>query len=209
MSEQLAYPLHWPAGWPRTSASQRERGTFDGTMDRIRKEMLAEIDRLVLGQDKRYYTVASHVVISTNMPLRRDGFPRADVRAPDDPGVAVYFERSKGKPVCFACDKYDAVWKNLRAIQKTIEALRGIERWGSSQLLERAFTGFAALPESTGPDCWETLGVTSAATEAEILAAFRAKAKTAHPDVEGGSHDAFAVISQAKDIALATLRSRT
>jgi len=207
MSEQLAYPLHWPAGWRRTPAAERQRGTFDGTMDRIRRELLAEIDRIALGPVARTRTMSDYVVISTNMPLRRDGAPRADVRAPDDPGVAVYFKR-KGQPVCFACDKYDAVWKNLRGIQKTIEAMRGIERWGSSQLLERAFTGFAALPEATGPDCWETLGVTSAANEAEIMAAFRAKAKTAHPDA-GGSHDAFAALSQAKDIALATLRSRS
>ena len=101
------------------------------------------------------------------------------------------------------------MWKNLRAIQHTIAALRGIERWGSTTMLERAFTGFAALPASTGPDPWETLGITRAATEADILSAFRRKAQAAHPDQPGGSTEAFLLISQAKDIALATLRSRT
>lgn len=202
---QLAYPLHWPAGWPRTPAIQRERGSFDGTQDRVRRELLAEIDRIALGADSRRFTISEHVVLSTNQPLRRDGQPSAAHGEPADPGVAVYFTRKK-KPVCFACDKFDRVWKNMRAIQKTIEALRGIERWGSSQLLDRAFTGFAALPHKTGPSCWELLGVEPEADEATILTAWRKKAQSAHPDA-GGTHTAMAALNEAKDIALATARS--
>jgi hypothetical protein len=122
-----------------------------------------------------------------------------------DPGVAVYFKR-KGVEVCFACDKYDAVWKNMRAIQRTVEALRGIERWGSSTLLERAFTGFTALPEKTGPSCWDTLGIAPTNDEGAIVAAWRGKAKEAHADV-GGSHEAMVALNEAKDIALATARA--
>lgn len=199
-----AYPLAWPAGWPR--AQSRVWGQFKGTLDAARGELLEEIDLLVLGVDKRHFTVRKHVVISTNKPLRKDGEIHAGAPEPADPGVAVYFERKK-KPVCLACDKYDRVWKNIRAVAKTIEALRGIERWGSTQLLNRAFTGFAALPERTGPDVWELLGIGADAGEAEILAAYRERAKSAHPD-KGGSHDAFDALTKCKDIALATVRSR-
>lgn len=207
MSEGIsAFPLAWPAGFPRTPAYQREAGQFKGTLDRVRRELLDEVNAIVLGADARHFTIRNHVVISTNMPVRNDGGIYASAREPADPGVAVYFTRKKVR-VCLACDKYDRVWKNLRALQKSIEAMRGIERWGSTQLLDRAFTGFAALPEKTGPGFREILGILPDAvlTEETILAAFRAKAKTTHPDA-GGSHEAFAQLSQAKDIALATVK---
>jgi hypothetical protein len=207
MNNISAYPLQWPEGWPRTSAYSREWGQFKGTPDKVRRELIEEINSIALGKEARFYTIRDYVVISTNVPLRRDGEPRADARAPEDPGVAVYFNRKK-KPVCFACDKFDAVWKNMRAIQKTIEALRGIERWGSSQLLERAFTGFAALPPKSGPSCWELLKLTPTATEEQVLCNYRLLAMTAHPDT-GGSTEQFVALTEAKDIALATIRSRT
>lgn len=205
---QDAYPLQWPAGWPRTKPHDRVWGQFDGTLDRIRTELYREIDLISLGKDARTNTMKSMVVISTNMPLRKDGEFFASARKPEDPGVAVYFTRKK-TPVCFACDKYNEVWKNLRAIQKTVEAMRGIERWGSSQLLERAFTGFAALPEKSHAGVWETLGLDpDTATEALVMAAWREKAKTCHPDV-GGTREAWDALDSAKNIALATLRERS
>ena len=130
-----------------------------------------------------------NAVISTNRPVRRDGLPYASAREPDDPGVAVYFER-EGDRVCFACDQYDRVWKNMRAIQKTIEAMRGIERWGSKEMLDRAFTGFTALPppdapiEMGGPDAlpkpWHhILGVSADAAWSEIRSAYRERMREA------------------------------
>lgn len=208
MSETIdAYPLQWPAGWQRTPETAREWGSFKGTLDAIRRELLNEIDAIALGRDARTRTIRNYVVISTNFPLRRDGEIHAGAKEPTDPGVAVYFKR-KGKQVCLACDKYDRVWKNMRAISKSIEAMRGIERWGSSQLLDRAFTGFAALPEKTGPGFRDVLGIPASQplSEVVVMARFREQAKTAHPDA-GGSHEAFAALSQAKDIALATLRA--
>lgn len=207
--KQNAYPLQWPTGWKRTPAGQREGGQFDGTLDRIRRDLLLEVDRIALGGQARTHTIRNIVVISSNVPLRKDGEMFAGFREPDDPGVAVYFAR-KGKQVCFACDKYDRVWKNLRAIQKTIEAMRGIERWGSSSLLDRAFTGFAALPSRSQASMWELLGVEDPdfATEADVLSAWREKARAAHPDA-GGSHDAMAELNAAKDNALATIRNRS
>src|SRR5262245_28779592 len=99
-----AYPLHWPVGWPRTKVPQRAR--FDGTFARIRDELWAEIDRL----GGRY------PVLSTNIPLKRDGMPYAGQKEPQDTGVAVYFER-RGRQMVFACDKWNRVQDNMRAIQ--------------------------------------------------------------------------------------------
>lgn len=186
-----AYPLCWPQGWPRTHA--RERGSFIGTPAKVRVELVAEVDRMMGARPG--YTYRENIIISTNVPIRRDGEPYAQEPAYIDPGVAVYFER-KGKRVCFACDKYDKVWKNMRAIAKTIEAMRGIERWGSSDMLDRAFTGFAALPSPSTRKWWEVLGVEQSADQTTIKARFRELARTHHPD-NGGSHEMMSEINAA------------
>jgi hypothetical protein len=46
-----------------------------------------------------------------------------------------------------ACDKFRQANWNITAISHTIRSLRQMERDGTSRLLERALTGFAALPE--------------------------------------------------------------
>lgn len=164
--------------------------------------MLAEIDRLVLGSQAARYTLEDGaVIISTNIPLRKDGLPFTNAKEPADPGVAVYFQR-KGKKLCFACDKYDRVWKNMRAIQKTIEAMRGIERWGSSDMLDRAFTGFASLPAPGKREWWVVLGLNGTESTDQIKARFRELAKIHHPD-NGGSADTFAEINNAYQEATA------
>lgn len=181
-----AYPLAWPIGWPRTK--RRERARFAGTFGRIRDELMAEIGRL----GGRY------PVVSTNVPLRRDGLPYANQAEPTDPGVAVYFER-RGRSMVFACDKWNKVQDNLRSVQKTIEAIRGIERWGASEMMERAFQAFEALPSPKS--CWDVLGITPGATHDMIEAAFKAQAKARHPD-RGGSHAAMSELNAARDAAL-------
>jgi hypothetical protein len=190
-----AFPLCWPAGWPRHQGG-REWGQFKGTPGRIRDELIQEIDRLVLGNESRGYTVRASVIISSNIPTKRDGMPMANAREPEDPGIAVYFER-KGKRMCFACDKYDRTWKNMRAIAKTIEALRGIERWGSSDMMERAFTGFAALPAPGVKKPWhEILDIAAHTPTEQVRARYRELAKRRHPDA-GGSNEAFAELNSA------------
>lgn len=194
-----AYPLCWPDGWPRHKG-QREYGQFKGTPGKVQRELLQEIDRLVLGVEARRYTLDEEVVISTNVELRQDGYPYANRRKPEDPGVAVYFQR-KGKKQCFACDKYNEVWKNMRAIQKTIEALRGIERWGSSDMLDRAFTGFVGLPAPGERPWWEVMGLNGTESHQVIKDRYRVLAKTRHPD-RGGSDQQFSELNQAYNTAL-------
>jgi hypothetical protein len=150
------------------------------------------------------------VIISTNIPLRRDGLPYSNQKEPEDTGAAVYWRNRKDKQLVLACDKYDTVGDNLYAIGKTIEATRGIERWGSVTA-EQAFAGYARLPEKTGPSCWEILGISPPGTvsypinESVILKAYRDKAQKTHPD-SGGSSEAFAAVVQAKDVALQLIK---
>lgn len=188
-----AYPLQWPAGWPRTAKPVRSR--FDVTLAQARDELLDEIGRLG----------GAHVVISSNLPTRRDGLPYADRRAPADTGVAVYFVL-EGRQRVFACDRWDDVGDNIRAIQRTLEALRGIDRWGASEMMARAFEAFVALPPA--PSCWTDLGLERAtATREMVAAAFRRLAKDAHPD-HGGSAELMARLTAARDAAMDEIAGR-
>lgn len=180
------YPLHWPDGYPRTASPQRSN--FGGTPDKIRKEMVSEVERLG----------GRNLIISTNVELRQDGYPRAGRKplAPDEAGVAVYFDL-QGTPYVFACDKWDCVAHNMRAIQKTIEALRGMERWGVSDMMARAFTGFKAIPAQSSREPWAAvLNVPKNATPDQITQAYRSRLKQVHPD-HGGSAEEFQRVQDA------------
>jgi hypothetical protein len=185
-----AYPLAWPAGWPR--ARRKTRAAFNLSFANSRDELMRELR--LMG--------ARYPVLSSNVPLRRDGLPYSGQKEPDDPGVAVYF-MWQGKQMTFACDRWDRVKDNVRAIGKTIEALRGIERWGASDMMERAFSAFEALPSPDGVvalTCWQILDLESGASEMEIERAYRVKAKAAHPDA-GGSRQEWDQLRAAYDQA--------
>src|SRR5690606_6952544 len=105
-----AYPLQWPAGWPRTAPYRRTASRFrPGGLAAEARECLWELHRLG----------ARNAVISTNIELRRDGLPYSGRRAPDDPGVAAYFTY-EGRQQCIPCDRWATVEENLRAIWKSI-----------------------------------------------------------------------------------------
>jgi hypothetical protein len=181
-----AYPLSWPVGRVRSRVAVSSK--FDTPTSKAHNLLLGEIQRMG----------GTHVIVSSNCPLRTDGIMRMD-REPVDSGVAVYFTR-EGKQMVFACDKYDLVRDNILAIAKTIEALRGIERWGSSDMMERAFSGFKALapPER---DWWDVLEVRRDASREIVEMHFKALAKTRHPD-NGGSEAAMMELNAARAKAL-------
>jgi hypothetical protein len=148
-----------------------------------------------------------NVIISTNVPLRLDGMPRSD-KEPGDPGAAVYWKKNDKQAMrCMAIDRYVRVADNLAAISATLEAMRAIERHGGGTILERAFLGFAALPEKASQHWRETLGVTLAQpTLQHIEDRFRTLAQLHHPD-KGGDRNKFEEIVQARDAARMELAS--
>ena len=188
------YPLHWPAGWQR--ARRRKSAPFKVPPQQARKEMMEELHRLG----------ARDIVVSTDQPLNRDGSVSLARRQIDDPGVAVYFKR-KGRDVVLACDQYDTLHDNMRAVSKTVEAMRGIERWGASDMLDRAFTGFEALaaPQASVVEpWWQVLGVEQYCQRTQIESAYRQLARTAHPD-QGGSTAEMSRLNVARDAGLAAM----
>lgn len=204
-----AWPLAWPPGWRRTSSHLRSRANFhekaaqryehlDGTASvytKKRELSVADATMRVLRALERMGLHRDNIVISTNLELRLDGLPRSNQRPPEDPGAAVYWRKGKDTR-CMAIDRYDRVEGNLAAIAATLEAMRAIDRYGGAEILNRAFTGFTALPS---PEQWfQVLGVTSHATRDEIDNAYRTLAMKHHPD-RGGNANEMARINTARD----------
>jgi hypothetical protein len=193
-----AFPLHWPAGWPR--AKGRSTARFSQKVDNGRYTETKTVS-VAVARDRLQRELdllrASYPTLSTNVELRLDGQPRSDRRDPEDPGVAVYF-RLQGRDIALACDKWDRVADNITALAKHIEALRGMDRWGVGTAAQ-AFAGYQML---AAPEQWfEVLGVSVSATEAEIKSAYRTLAMAAHPD-QGGSDAAMARLNAARDEGL-------
>jgi hypothetical protein len=203
-----AYPLQWPEGWPR--AKFRKGGQFgkaewksngygggykakaDLTMADAMKRVKYELERLGVN-------VVDDSIVSTNLKLNLAGLPRGDQGEPSDPGVAVYFQKKNGPMRVIAIDAYRRVRDNLAAIAATLEAMRAIERHGGAQILERAFTGFDALPAPR--KWWDILECRQDASRDVIEANFRRLALDKHPD-RGGTDAAMSELNQARAAAL-------
>lgn len=192
-----SYPLYWPEHRKRTERYYRERSKFEASVARSRDEVVRQVQLLV----GRYTN--SDLIISTNLALRRDGLPLANQKQPDDPGVAIYFTYRK-KQVCFACDRWQKVEDNMHAIALTIDALRGINRWGTGDMVEAAFRGFEALPspEQASTQPWRTvLGLPPGpVSRGAIDDAYRVARSRAHPD-RGGTSAQFQAVQAAYEQA--------
>lgn len=192
-----AFPLCWPDGWKRTASYLRKDGRFRGndrgsvTIAQSVARVLYELERMGVREDD--------VVVSTNVRPTLSGIPRSGERKPDDPGAAIYWSKRGQQKRCMAIDRYSTVADNLAAIAATLEAMRAIERHGGAEILDRAFTGFVALPAPEQP--WQVLGIAMTASRQEIESAYRRLAMQNHPD-RGGNADDMARINAARDAML-------
>ena len=178
MSAPTAYPLAWPPGWPKTEASRRESGAFRCTLPSALKKLQDEV-RLLGGKG---------LILSSNYTL--------GAANPADPGVVAYFQHD-AVPIAIPCDRWARIEANVQAIALTVEAMRGMNRWGAKHMLRAMFQGFRALPAAkTQRQWWEVLGVAAHTCTEDVHAAYRAAAKRAHPD-SGGSTEAMAEINEA------------
>lgn len=191
-----SYPLDWPPSWPRCRLGQQAR-FGDKSLSSAVKSLMHELS--LLG--------ALDIIISTNLAIRKsDGLPKSGQRQPEDRGVAVYFNLNK-KPQCIPCDKWTTIENNVWAIKKTVEALRGLERWGAKEMVNAAFTGFKALPETSGAinkPWWEILGLDHDTNLFDSEEKYRKLAFIYHPD-RGGSQVKMAELNGAIEQARATI----
>jgi hypothetical protein len=211
-----AFPLSWPPGWKRTAAGERAYGQF-GTTKRMpgaswsskEKITVAVATQRLREELTRMAVHDDDLVLSTNLRLRLDGLPRSDQAQPADPGAAIYWNDPwTGQPRCMAIDRYTKVEQNIAALAATIEAMRAIERHGGAVVLERAFTGFTALPapiiagmKRHWREVLEFFDAPRELTAEDVQARWRRLASQHHPD-KGGSGAKMAELNQARDDAL-------
>lgn len=195
------YPLYWPLQYPRCTV--RRNALFKVDFASARTSLVHELEKLH----------ARDVLISTNIPIRRDGLPMVPDREPEDTGVAVYFTRlvgGKERPFALACDQFTKVRWNLRAIQATLEALRTIERNGATSMMEQAFSGFAQLPAHAEEEPWRTvLGISlGPCTLEKVKKRYLELAQEHHTGAGGGDHDRMVAINGAYERAKQELGER-
>jgi hypothetical protein len=195
-------PLQWPPAWKRTNrpAYPTFKADMKTTMDDLEKAVKA--------------LQITEIRITTNAPVRLDGGLRTGRDAiTDDPGVAFYFTR-KGQEVCIPCDKFNTVLGNLRAIGLTLEYIKRMEKYGTSEMVDAAFTGFTALPANSivtppphgyGPrNWWDVLEVQETASIEVIQGAYNRLLHKVHPDKSGGTEEAFIELQNAYKTAIAS-----
>ncbi len=201
------YPLTWPLGVARTKSPVRS-AFASRTYSAATREVRAELEKLG----------ARTIVISTNLA--------GDSVRNGDHGAAVYWTaptakagagRSLWEPHVITCDRYLRLESNLHAIALSLDALRGLDRWGAVRR-EQAFAGFRALPAGdAGPTAarpWrDVLGVptdgwVATAPPIAVIAYARDRHRDMirqhHPD-RGGDAARAAEINAALDQAVAEL----
>ncbi len=193
MESIRSYPLYWPEGWPRAQAHHVKHARFGD-------HSVAEGRRVVADQVRLFG--GNNLIISSNLELRLDGNPRSNQKQPTDRGVAIFFKR-RDQDVALACDIYTTVEDNLWALCRTLDALRQIERDGSPSLINRAFKGFAALPDPDARKWFEVLNVPETASNEEVKRAYFEFARKYHPDnQETGDAAVFRQVTQAYELAM-------
>lgn len=126
---------------------QRKQSQFDSTWSATLELLEREIRHLG-GRD---------VVIEVDVreqDIRLDGMLRANASAAT-PAVVVAFETAKHGPMLYRCDRFVVGWRstgggqswqhNVRAVAKTLEALRSVDRYGATETGQQ-YAGFKALP---------------------------------------------------------------
>lgn len=201
-----SYPLEWPTGWKRLVASKRISDKFGKRNGyRLKELTVAQAVDRVYDELRRmgYYDYC--IIISSNIEPTLSGVPRSGQREPEDPGVAVYW-RKPDQPIhkVMAIDRFTTVAGNLAAIAGSLDSLRKIERYGGAAILDRAFSGFQALPS---PNDWRhVMGFEETPTLAQVKERYTKLAKQRHPD-SGGNHEAMAELNRAIEEAERELTS--
>jgi len=183
-----SYPLRWPPGIPRTKQPKHSR--FDTPHSKAVNNLFRQLR--LLG--------AKNPIISSNLETYERGgrkIPYANQRV-EDSGVAVYFEY-EGRQHCIPCDRWKTIGDNIHAVGKTVSAMRGIERWGTYEMMRATFQGFKALPPGTdeeyGIEKKEPHYFQDCNSMSELKETFRELVKVFHSD-KGGNDMDMAVINK-------------
>jgi hypothetical protein len=186
MTEHVrAYPLHWPAGFPRWK-NGRANGAFKTDFDMAVRNVRRSIELFAKDSGKK----VESPVLSSNVDFNPLTSSNSSKR-PVDPGVAVWFSWD-GLQVCIPVDRYATPAANLQAIHHIIEARRVELRHGTLALVRATFTGFQALPAPKGKHWRDILEVGAHPTREIIEMNYKRLSRDRHPDRAGAEEIAAA-----------------
>lgn len=190
--------LDWPGDWPRTTPQEREKNRdFKASIATTTTELKKEMKRM--GVDEWRASTGSG-----GSYTKSNGLPKYDAN-PDDPGFVLRWT-DDGEQFAVACDDYSRLRDNLRSVYLWVHETR----MRSQRPVTTADAEFAAarLPSGDGKDAvaatappHEVLEVDPDAGEEIVQAAFRQKAKSAHPD-QGGDPAEWQRLTDAKEAML-------
>lgn len=194
--------IDWPDFAERTDPRRRERTSkFSVTLASALSDIEKELEDRLEVTDYRLSTAAPH--------RKKDGRPYADAN-PDDPGVVVRWSKD-GEQYCVAADHYTDLRDNARAIGLYITEKRkmgnrpvktGQDEFATARLPpgdDSEAVVVAGAGEVEAPH--EILDVDPDAPPEVVKAAFRAKAKTVHPD-QGGTREEWQQLQSAREVML-------
>ncbi len=201
--------------WPGERTKYRKDATFRATYPKTLDELENELSKI------RAKEIIIQVEGLTRDGIRNDGWPRSGnwKNGYGGPGVIVSFESPKGA-MSFPCDKFRDWQDNLRAIAKSLEALRMVDRYGVTRGNEQ-YRGWARLEApSTGMDRESALQTIASILQAPRdavdanPAAFVKEARIRyHPDAvtdeqtKKHRHEMSVLISKAEAVLIATAKA--
>jgi len=193
----------WPDGmtvapireWPGLLTARRQRSNFSASWSATLSLLNSELRHL--GARERELLVAIRPE-----DFRLDGKPRANAKQ-EHPGVILSFDAKVGH-LSYAVDTFDRWQDNVRGIAKSLEALRMVDRYGTTKHGEQ-YRGFLALEATAAPAGFETAdhALTWLARLADVSALGEPRAilrlakRVAHPDL-GGDAATFRRVSLAE-----------
>jgi hypothetical protein len=173
-----------------------------------------DTDRLLRYELERLRVVLAVLEIDiAEGDIRKDGWIRADAR-PRSPRVVVSFEHPKLGALRYPCDQFHDWQDNVRAIALALEALRTVDRYGVTKHAEQ-YAGWKALPPATSTSMTAQAAAQFLAKHggddqyrpADLLRnpdmfqqAYRRAALRLHPDMIGGTVEAFQELQTAKTV---------
>lgn len=187
--------------WPRAETRSRQRSQFSAPW----RATLNALDReLVHLGGGRHRAPSVLQIAMREQDFRLDGLPRANA-IPSHPGVILNIEPANRPPLSMPCDKFDRWTDNLRAIALSLEALRKIERYGTTPGNEQ-YRGWQAIEAKPAFDSslaaldflCGVAGVPADGGE-DPASVYRKAAFAAHPD-RGGSRELFDQVQAARDL---------
>ncbi|RBO73500.1 molecular chaperone DnaJ [Microbacterium sp. H6] len=209
----IAWPESMKVGpigeWPTALTANRQPSKFSAPLSDTLTLLDREIYQLV--ETRAQQESAELLIAVPPGAFRADGRPYANAK-PEHPGVIFSIDAPFGH-LSYPCDTYPQWQDNLRAIAKTLEALRMVERYGVSKRSEQ-YRGFLAIEATATPagfanldEAWTFLCrlVESEGTVLNVATArvvLRNAQRATHPD-----HGGDAAIFQRVTLAEAKLRA--